>query len=316
MKLNLNTAVKFVTDPKTAGVAAFLGIGAYKTIKDYRKAEPHEKKKVLAYDAAVIGGTTIAYMAMRPLSNWICKTKVVDTGAKLLSQMFHCFKLAAFSKKSMKPSVKVQKTLEETKKALITSLKTAEDITKDCISGCLNTFAGFLGAIYSAAVMKKFVLSKPYFNPPKSKNSGNDNENETKTQGYFQNSVVFKNFNTNSDTLKTVKHLTTTVLGMPEMRVFDVPMMAISGFAVADTKGYHNKFKKTTYTLIAYTLIPTFFYSLVSSFVKNAKGVYKYPLLFASLVGGGYAGKAVGDSLKEKIDKKIDGIDMKYIAIK
>lgn len=318
MKISVKKAVKFITDPRTAGVGTFIGVGSVKTIYDYKKAEPQEKRKTLAYDAAVIAGTAVAYTGLRKATNLLCETQIVDNAAKVFSNALNLSKKFKPIKHLLNPkSTKVQKVLDLTKKTVLTSLETTETIFKDCIAGVLNTFFGFLGAIYSSALMKKYVLNKPFFNPePTSPKEENKTADQSRYNGYFQNSQVFQNFNMNSDTAKTVKHITTTVLGMPQVKIFDTPLMAVSGISIAETKGYHNKFKKTTYSLLAYTLVPTFFYSLMTAFVKNAKPIIKYPLLIASLIGGTYAGKAIGDKYKDKIDKEIDKIDMRYIAIK
>ena len=179
MKVNVKNAVKFITDPKTAGVAAFVGVGAVKAVSDYKKAEPHEKRKTLAYDTAVIAGTALAYTAFRPLTNFLCNTRFVDSVAKIFSRT-SCFGIkASFFKNLFNPSSKkMHKVLDSTKKTILFSLEATENIFKECFASVLNTFFGFIGAIYSSALMKKFVLNKPFFNPKEPENQIDEKPSE------------------------------------------------------------------------------------------------------------------------------------------
>ena len=93
-------------------------------------------------------------------------------------------------------------------------------------------------------------------------------------------------------------------------------MIALTGFSVADTKGYHNKLKKTTYELLANVLIPTIFVSATGLFVHDKKSLVKYPALFLALVGGSYAGEFVASSFKDKIYKTIDGMNFNFDNVK
>ena len=192
-------------------------------------------------------------------------------------------------------------------------MKASEYILSQTAAGTLNTFAAIIGAIYSNEFVHKYFLDNPKYPDLNTKV-----HTEDKSAGIIQQSGVFKNFNyvNNQFASTTANAMLSTALYVPAMKVFNTPMMALSGFSVANTKGYHNKLKKTTYELLANTLIPSLLISAVSMLVDNKKAVIKYPALFASVCAGSYAGVKVADKFKRQLDDKIDRLNLSYIKIK
>ncbi len=191
-------------------------------------------------------------------------------------------------------------------------IKLSEYIITQTFAGTLNTFAAIVGAIYANEFIHKYFLDNPKY--PKLNASG-DNKEKT---GILQQSSVFKNFNyVNSQFASTTANaMLSTALYVPAMKVFNTPMMALSGFSVANTKGYNNKLKKTTYELLANTMIPSLFISAVSMIVDKRKSLIKYPALFASICLGTFAGSTIANKFKSQIDNTIDGLNLNYLHIK
>ena len=192
-------------------------------------------------------------------------------------------------------------------------MKASEYILAQAFAGTINTFAAIAGAIYSNELVHKYFLDNPKYPNLNTKNVSAD-----KSAGIIQQSSVFKNFNyVNTQFASTTANaMLSTALYVPAMKVFNTPIMALSGFSVANTKGYHNKLKKTTYELLANTMIPSLIISGVSLFVDKKKPVVKYPALFASICAGSYAGVNVANQFKQQLDEKIDGLNLNYLKIK
>ena len=95
------------------------------------------------------------------------------------------------------------------------------------------------------------------------------------------------------------------------MKMLSSPMIALTGFSVANTEGYDNKIKKTCYELLANTMIPTIFATTASMCVEQKKAIIKYPTLLASLILGAQIGQKTADCLQEKMNEKIDKIASK-----
>ena len=193
-------------------------------------------------------------------------------------------------------------------------LKTSEYILAQTAAGTINTLAAIVGAIYANEAIHKYFLDNPKY--PKL-NVLSDNT-KINSAGILQQSSVFKNFNyVNSQFASTTANaMLSTALYIPSMKVFNTPMMALSGFSVANTKGYNNKLKKTTYELLANTMIPSLIISGVSLIVDNQKALIKYPALFASICAGSFAGTKVANKVKPQIDDKIDGLKLNYLIFK
>jgi hypothetical protein len=271
----------FISQPHKIGPVIFIATGIYKTCKDYKDA--YNKKAVLAKDAAILAGSAAAFAVIFPVTRRLCNAQFIESVAKLF-------------KKNV------------VKNPAVDSLKKTEYVVKECVGGVLNTLAGVLGAIYSNALMQKYVLNKPFFVKEKPENPS----------PAVPQSRVFQRFDYINKTPVgyTVNRMFTTMSDMPDLKLLEKPMIALTGFSVANTDGYHNKFKKTTHELLSNTLIPTFFVSVASLFTNNSKSYVKYPVLLASLLTGAVAGAKVSEKYKDKIDKKIDGMNMKYIALK
>lgn len=295
-----------ISKPRVLGPAVFLAVGAAKTYQDYHTASPDKKSKILLKDSAILLGSLAAFTLVSPATRLFCNTKFVELFLKGANKLVSKFR------KPINPTdnaalKKAQRFAENT-----------EHVLKEAIAGTINTFAGVLGAVYSNEFMHKYVFSKPPFLIEESAETSNaDKSKNDSRSGFFQNSKVFNNFNyVNNDFAKTTANrMFSTLSDLPDMKLLEKPMIALTGFSVANTKGYHNKLKKTTYELLANTLIPTIFVSAMSLIVQNKKSVIKYPALFAALTTGAMVGTVVADKNKTRIYDTIDNIDMKYIVV-
>ncbi len=292
-----------LSNPRVLGPAVFVSVGTAKTFKDYHRVPEDKKRKVLVKDSAVLLSSLAAFAAVSPFTKKFCNTKIINFFVKKMN------KLVLRSKNAEK--VKNNNILIHTKNIA----EKTEKIAKDAIAGTINTFASIIGAVYSNELLHKYVFPKPYFQ--KKTNADSENIKEKTTSIESEHKSVFKNFiNVNNQVTKDTAGLVlSTLTFVPDMRMLEKPMMALSGFSVVDTKGYHNKLKKVTYELLANTLIPTIFVSAMSIFVQNKKPAVKYPALFLALMTGAFVGNATAERVKDKLYKTIDAIDLKHIVV-
>ena len=300
----------FFTSPRFLGPSVFVGIGAYKTYQDYQKAKPERKSKILLKDTAILAGSVASFALVSPLTKAFCNTSFFNLFLSGIHKLLAKFKKTPVST-NKNTIAKTEKFIEYT-----------EYVVKESIAGTINMFAGVLGAVYSNEFMHKYVFSKPPFSSEndeanqKSAAPVQNSNTEQKDNGYFKNSNVFSKFSPGADfAVATANRMLVTLTDYSNLKVMEKPMMALTGFNVADTKGYHNKLKKTTYELLANSLIPTIFVSAMSIAVKNKKPLIKYPALFVALSVGAFVGEKVADKYKQKIYDTIDALDLKRIVV-
>lgn len=301
--MNTKPITDFITKPRLLGPAVFIAMGVYKTGKDYKKAKPERKNRTLAKDVAILAGSAAAFAVAAPLTKRFCHTQFVETCAKGLEKVKQSLRKKPFFQKPFFHRIaKISASLRQTQKITYESFKKTEHVLKESIAGTVNTFAGIVGAIYTNEVMHKYVLNKPPFTDGTQVSGGNGDP-------------VKKHKEPHNHAQYTANRIFDTIVDLPAMRAFERSTAALAGFDVANTKGYHNKFKAAAYELLANTLIPTIFVSITSLGVSKTKWFVKYPALLAALSVGAIAGAKVADKYKDAIDEKIDGIDFKNIVV-
>jgi len=189
-------------------------------------------------------------------------------------------------------------------------IKNTSYVIKQSLAATLNTFAGVVGAVFANEFVKKHVLNKVYFCPPPVWLE--DSPEKQKVNDIFKN---FNMFPSNVAT-KTANRVVGNISDIPSMRVLSSPMIALTGFSVANTDGYHNKLKKTTKELMANALIPTAFVSVASLLVANKRNIIKIPALLSALVLGSYVGMVTAEKSQRVIGEKIDSIDLNRLKLK
>ena len=291
-----------LSNPRVLGPAVFVAIGASKTVKDYKKAEPEYKTNVLLRDSSILAGSLAAFTVVNPLTRMFCNTEFIGSMVKWLQRIVS----------------KHNKNLADNNalKATKNIMQKTERVCKEAISGTINTFAGIAGAVVSNELMDKFVFSRPPF-LVEQKDTKYTLPSEI--PGFIQPvNQIFEKFNVPPYPYAqdAANRVFSSVVGLADIKALEKPMIALTGFSVADTKGYHNKLKKTTYELLANVLIPTIFVSATGLFVHYNKSLVKYPALFLALVGGSYAGEFVARSFKDKIYKTIDGMNFNFDNVK
>lgn len=329
--MNTRHITNILSNPRLLGPVVFLGVGVGKTYSDYNSEKPENKNRIIAKDSAILAGSALAFAMVNPFTKMFCNTQFIKTSASLIQKGINKTKtkkwfVSLFPKRAQKYKDVVSSKTQKVTDFLSRQLQNIEEVVKQAVAGTINTFFGIIGAIYSNELMHKYVLNKPMFaskknNIEKTKEKSIDDSNETFKTKHFMNSKVFDKFdyiNTKktSQAVNRVFSNISDISDIPALKVLNTPMIALTGFSVANTDGYHNKLKKTSYDLLANSLIPTLFVSVVSLFVNKKQNYIKYPALLAALTIGTTVGHSVAHRYKEKIDGTIDDMNLKYIAIK
>ena len=189
-------------------------------------------------------------------------------------------------------------------------LHSMEYVLKQSVSAVLNTFMGVTGAVCANTLMQKYVLNKKFFCPPPV--NIDENPDFQKANNTFKNFITI----TPNVATKAANRMLTNISDIPAMKVFSAPMIALTGFSIANTEGLRNKVKRTTNEILANSLIPTFFVSVTSLLVGNKKNIIKIPALLASLGLGSLTGMIVADKSQKSIERKIDSINFKKLPLK
>lgn len=308
--MKTNPVLTILSKPRVMGPAVFVAVGVAKACQDYKKEKPETKTKILLKDSAILTGSILGFALVNPMTRAFCGTKFVELFVNSSKNL-----VSRFYKLPDKGSIKA---IEKTEKVM----KNVEHVIKESAAGTINTFAGIVGAIYANELMHKYVFSNPRFlekfasKPANIESSANQAANIERNL-FFKNSSAFSSFNyVNMEFAKnTASRVFSTISDVPGMRLLEKPMIALTGFSVANTKGYHNKLKKTTYELLANTLIPTIFVTAMSLAVENKRPLIKYPALFFALTLGAAVGTKVADVYKNKINETIDSMNIDYIKV-
>lgn len=154
--MNIRNVATIITKPRIITPTVFLAVGTGKTLLDYEKSKPDNKKRLLAKNTAMLCGSLAGFLAMNPVSRLICK-------------------------------------MPSSPKTIINSTRY---IATQSIAGVLNTFAGILGAVIANEFIHKLLLNKSCFSKkPIADNNLKNTPEQQKNTGLFAQSNVFKNFN-------------------------------------------------------------------------------------------------------------------------
>ena len=74
--------------------------------------------------------------------------------------------------------------------------------------------------------------------------------------------------------------------------------VGLAGLDITDNEKYSKQVKNATKYLLLNTMVPLFFFSLSSALTKKIKNIYRFPIMFASLVTGSLLVKNAVDSKK------------------
>ena len=310
--MNITKIKNTVFDTKKIVPTVFVLTGAAKMYSDYQTAEPDKKKSVCLKDAVILAGSAGASLGMYYLLKKIPNYEFINNTIKFLGKGVNKINNTDFIKNKVAPRVSfLYKPASVTGNAVKYSLNSIERAIKDCATASLITLAAFGGGLASNSLLTKFIFKK-HKNIDKTEKAEitteeiqQESENEKKRIARYMKYVdgtIAKDSANNA--------FSAIIKDIPTLKMLDKPLVALAGFDIIKEKTFEDRFKRTTHELIANTLIPTFIISIASVTTQTMKNFIRVPILFLTAFGGAYAGKHIGEKVKNKFPEHLDYNEM------
>ena len=265
----------------------FILMGAAKTVHDYRSVGEKYKQKILLNDVVVLGASSAGMLGYRALGhNKTLNNKIFKPSVEYLHGKFNKFYNSDFA----------QKHLVGKFDHLYRPLQTPIEYSKNIIASCISNTA-MVGAGLFSAILADFLLTKNGLGIHKLKNKKEDTPATPPKQlvmvEKFKKKIV--------DTVVSKDVQEEMFWRMTDFKLFSAlnsAFVGLAGLDITDNEKYSKQVKNATKYLLLNTMVPLFFFSLSSALTKKIKNIYRFPIMFASLVTGSLLVKNAVDSKK------------------
>lgn len=253
----------------------FLLMGAGKTVHDYRSVGEQYKQKILLNDVVVLGASSAGMLGYRALGhNQAIHNKLFKPTVEYFHGKFNKFYKSDFA----------QKHLVGKFDHLYKPLQTPIEYSKNIIASCISNTA-MVGAGLFSAILADFALTKNGLGIHKLKNK---QENVTATPPKQLVMVEkFKKKNVDKVVSKSIQE--EMLWRMTDFKIFNPfnsAFVGLAGLSITDNEKYSKQVQNASKYLLINTMVPLFFFSVSSALTKKMKNIYRFPIMFASLVTG------------------------------
>ncbi len=276
--MHLSNAKIFNTHSLEAGV--FLLMGGAKTVQDYRSVGEDYKQRILLNDVVVLGASSAAMLGYRALSrNKTIRTKFFQPVVECFHKKFEKFHKSNFSQKHLSGR------FDNLYHPLHKSLELSKLIIGTCISNVLMVASGLFGAIAGDYALTKTGLGVHKFKEIMEEEKSLKPKPVKKVESLMKTGVdtVF-----NKDVRREMQ---SRVTDLPLFNLMTTSFIGLEGLKITDDEKYSKQVKNASKYLLVNSLVPLFFLSLSSALTKKLKNIYRFPIMFASLVAGTFAVK-------------------------
>ena len=199
-----------------------------------------------------------------------------------------------------------------------TSLNYIEQAAKDCTSGCFIMAVTVLSSVAGNQLLSKYLFKKREEEIKQALEAHKEQvaaAKKTIEQPEEKAEKAFKDFKSANYYLHYVNtefskdpanKIFASFSFLPIMRVLDLPLTAAAGFDISKEKDTKKQISRTSTSMIANTVVPTFFVSIVSSLTKNLKTCIRIPVLAVTTLAGIACGMAIGKASEKKIEKNLN----------
>lgn len=271
--MHVNQANIFNTKNLEAGV--FFLMGGIKTVSDYKSVGEQYKQRILLNDTVVLASSSLGILGYKALG----RSKAMRNGffkptVEFLHKNFQKFAESDFSKKYL-----VGK-FDKLYHPLQAPLELSKVIIGTTISNVLMVASGLF-----AAILGDYALTKTGFGIHKLKDIMD--EDKKKAPKKLQLVETFMKQNVDTVINKDVrKEMVSRVTDLPMFSLLTSSFIGLEGLNITDNEKTSKQVKKATKYLLLNSLVPLFFLSCSSALTKKFKNIYRFPIMFASLVGG------------------------------
>mgnify|MGYP000009271195 FL=1 len=309
------TKTSDILKTKVLAPALFVAIGAGKTYKDYKESQPASRSYVITKDAAILGSSALGYAAANFALKKMPNIAFVDSSAKFFSKSLKKLSQKKFVKEKLAPNLE---PFVKPMNFMHTSLNYIEQAAKDCTSGCFIMAVTVLSSVAGNQLLSKYLFKKREEEIKQALEAHKEQvaaAKKTIEQPEEKAEKAFKDFKSPNYYLHYVNtefskdpanKIFASFSFLPIMRVLDLPLTAAAGFDISKEKDTKKQISRTSTSMIANTVVPTFFVSIVSSLTKNLKTCIRIPVLAVTTLAGIACGMAIGKASEKKIEKNLN----------
>lgn len=253
-------------------------MGAAKTVYDYKSVGEDYKRKILLNDVVVLGASSAGILGYKALgNNKTIHNKIFKPTVDYFHGKFNKFYESDFA----------QKHLVGKFDKLYRPLQTPIEYSKNIIATCISNTA-MVGAGLFSAILADYALTKNGLGIHKLKNiMDGDTKQTMMPQKQLEQVENFKKKNVDTVVSKNVQEeMFWRMTDFKAFSAFNSAFIGLAGLDITDDEKYSKQVKNASKYLLVNTLVPLFFFSLSSALTKKLKNIYRFPIMFASLVTG------------------------------
>lgn len=272
-----------ISDPKIINTqnleaTVFFLLGGAKTVNDYRSVGPEYKRKILLNDTVVLASSSLGMLGFRKVSqNRKVRVKVLKPAIEFCHEQYN---------KVLKTDF-FQKHLAGRCKEMFQPLKTPIEFSKAVIGDCLTNFCMVACGLFSA-IGGDYLLTKTGFGIHGVKEIMKDNKAEKPKQiKQLKQVESFMTQKVDQVVQKDVRQeMVSRVTDFPAFNVLTTSLIGLEGLNITDSEKHSKQVKNATKYLILNSMVPLLLFSTTSALTKTMKNIYRFPIMFSSLVLG------------------------------
>ncbi len=306
-----------LTKPKYLAPVVFVAVGGRKAYTDYLSAEPDKKNKTLIKDITVLFSSAAGYAGSIAVLKKIPNIPIVENTARLITKgikniankKFVKEKITPIYQKIIKPQTKSTALSILTPQLMRNSLVHIEKAVKECMSATFITISAIIAAFAGNELICRTLIKQNNEEIEKKKEEMRKTAPETShSQSQPVNSKTsynYLNYINKEFSKDPANKVFASISFLPVMRALDFPMTAVQGFEINKINEFSDRIKKTSYSLIANAIVPTFFISIATAITKQWKDYAKYPFIALSTLLGMAFGMGIGKYAENKIENNM-----------
>lgn len=267
-----------IINTKNLETAVFLLLGGAKTANDYRSVGPEYKRKILLNDTVVLASSSLGMLGFRVLSkNKTVRSKLLKPAIETCYEQYNKLLKTEF----------VQKHFVGKYQNLFQPLKTPIEFSKAVIGDCLSNFLMVATGLFSA-IGGDYLLSKTGFGIHGIKEIMKEKtDNKPKQIKQLKQVENFMTQKVDKVVQKDVrKEMVSRVTDFPVFSVLTTSLVGLEGLNITDNEKHAKQVKNATKYLVLNSMVPLLLFSTTSALTKSMKNVYRFPIMFSSLVLG------------------------------
>ena len=267
-----------IINTKNLETAVFFLLGGAKTVSDYRSVGPEYKRKILLNDTVVLASSSLGMLGFRVLSkNKTMRSKFLKPAIETCYEQYNKLLKTEF----------VQKHFVGKYQNLFQPLKTPIEFSKAVIGDCLSNFGMVATGLFSA-IGGDYLLSKTGFGIHGIKEIMKEKtDNKPKQIKQLKQVENFMTQKVDKVVQKDVrKEMVSRVTDFPVFSVLTTSLVGLEGLNITDNEKHAKQVKNATKYLVLNSMVPLLLFSTTSALTKSMKNIYRFPIMFSSLVLG------------------------------